>query len=183
MIEEIEAACQWWVSQLRKSVNQQAALDAFYSALVKELEDRFKGHWYEENPVKGSGFRSISYDHHLDTVITKAAESAGLKSLEKLFVSARHCVVYVNPGEVKVRNYSVGNGNSTLDLVFKRNSNSHSNSNVVNGTSSNGSSSSPSGSASGSAPSSPNTPPMSLTSPCKPANGSTSSALSINSPA
>lgn len=83
------------------------------------MTERYTGHWYEEDRLRGSGFRSISFDNRLDPVLVAAAKRAGIDSkllsakeldtdvdkvMVKLLDRARGKIMFINPGEVKVAN-------------------------------------------------------------------------------
>eukprot|EP00475_Leptophrys_vorax_P028720 TRINITY_DN4175_c0_g2_i1.p1 TRINITY_DN4175_c0_g2~~TRINITY_DN4175_c0_g2_i1.p1 ORF type:complete len:356 (+),score=54.82 TRINITY_DN4175_c0_g2_i1:213-1280(+) len=75
----------------------------FKTALLAQIAKKFADHWYPEAPLKGSAFRSISFSVRMDPLLKKAGESIGLQNLEKMLLSARNCTMFVNPGEVVIR--------------------------------------------------------------------------------
>jgi len=102
MKEEIEAAANWWSSQLAKKVSSPDIVKAFHRALVEELTTQYTGHWYEKDPQRGSGYRSLSFDQRLDPLLVRAGKKAGLQNLESSLADARCSIMFVNPGLVKV---------------------------------------------------------------------------------
>lgn len=104
MKEEIEAAALWWVRQLEKTTSNRQALEIFKKTMEKIMQERYTGHWYEEDRARGSAYRSISYDNRMDPIILMSAKTAGIESIEEHLEQARHKIMFVNPGEVKVTN-------------------------------------------------------------------------------
>eukprot|EP00455_Lapot_gusevi_P053066 TRINITY_DN81_c0_g2_i5.p1 TRINITY_DN81_c0_g2~~TRINITY_DN81_c0_g2_i5.p1 ORF type:complete len:217 (+),score=24.14 TRINITY_DN81_c0_g2_i5:123-773(+) len=119
MIEEVEAASDWWCNQLRRSVQSNELVEAFRRSLTDLILRRFQGHWYEDNIQRGSGFRSICFDNKMDPLISRAAESVGIQKIETLLNHTRHLMMFVNPGEVKLMNLA-GNHRSKSLLIFQR---------------------------------------------------------------
>ena len=76
------------------------SVDRFSQALARELTSKFTGHWYEDEPARGSGFRAVSNDHRLDSLVVRAGESANIMNVDKLLQHTRGCIMFVNPGVV-----------------------------------------------------------------------------------
>lgn len=72
--------------------------------MIKELTNRYKGHWYEEDPLRGSAYRSLTYDHRLDSLFIKIAFQLGIdqQKMEQALSTARFSVMFVNPGHVRI---------------------------------------------------------------------------------
>ncbi len=89
------------------------------------MTEKYAGHWYTNNCERGSGYRSVSFDHRLDPCLLKAAKNAGievvggymcvyvcvceieslvrtggllLQTIEKLLEHSRGKIMFVNPG-------------------------------------------------------------------------------------
>jgi hypothetical protein len=108
--------------------------NSFKTSLLAEISRKFADHWYPDSPIRGSAFRSISFSTRLDPLLKKAGESVGLQvrdlqlqtiddllmlsrvsqNVEKMLLSARNCTMFVNPGEVIVRQ-----GKDNVFVVFK----------------------------------------------------------------
>jgi hypothetical protein len=75
--------------------------------MARLLTAKFTGHWYPEDPARGSGFRAIANDCRLDALFAVAAREAGLPDIERLLHHTRPSIMFVNPGVVKVRNLAL----------------------------------------------------------------------------
>lgn len=105
MKSEIEAACEWWTQQVQNHLSKQQK-ENFKQSLQEELCNKVKNHWYEQEPLRGSGYRSILVDDiQTDTVLTKACISAlgQVKAKNLLLVLPRNVVMFVNPGRVSLK--------------------------------------------------------------------------------
>jgi len=95
MIQEVKAAVEYW-GQFVPEVQR----DAFLKHLSAELTIEYQKHWHETEPHRGSAFRSIKCDGYgVDPRLTKVAESSGVQKA----AFPKNVVMWVNPGEVKVR--------------------------------------------------------------------------------
>ena len=72
MYEEVNAAAIWWTNQLKLPA---ALLKSFHNALSDEMLNRFTGHWYEDDRLRGSAYRSVSYLRRMDGMLCRAAQS------------------------------------------------------------------------------------------------------------
>jgi hypothetical protein len=104
MLEEVTEAAKWWKLRLPSSIAAHMA-EKFQQQLIKLLTQKYDGHWHPKDRGRGSGFRTLSYDHRIDPILLQASEAAGIKNIERLLESSRF-IMFVNPGEVKVKNVS-----------------------------------------------------------------------------
>jgi hypothetical protein len=104
MKKEIKAASSWWRGQLAKKITVVKQLEEFQKHFEDMLQSRYEGHWYVSDPLRGSAFRSISFDQRLDPLLTRTARTAGIENIEILLSHVRYQVMFVNPGCVKVCN-------------------------------------------------------------------------------
>jgi len=119
----VSSAALWWTNQLKKKVpNSPQILQAFKEALENEMFLRFEGHWYEDDSQRGSAYRSVSFDNRLDSVLSRAARTVGIKTVEKLLSHTRYHIMFVNPGEVKVQNGTRLGPLPSFKLVYKKGS-------------------------------------------------------------
>jgi BTG family protein len=107
MRSEVSTAAQWWADALR-NVDVSAKF-AFAQCLTNILVDRFAAHWYVDNPVKGSAYRSIMYDPDysvIDDALLVAGEHAGINHLPTILASSVESGVrmWIDPDEVTVEN-------------------------------------------------------------------------------
>lgn len=94
---EVKIASNWWTSKIDRVTHKQAY--TFRLALEGLIFGRIYNHWYPENPAKGSGYRAIINDYHVDQLLKIACKSAGFHH-SKL---PGQCVLLINPGSVKIR--------------------------------------------------------------------------------
>merc|ERR1711998_187700 len=94
---ETSAAAEFWGRFVPESQRV-----VFQYQLAQLLAREFQKHWHEEEPHRGSGFRSIKCDGYgLDSKLAKVMASVGISADSTSFPS--NVVMWVNPGEVKVR--------------------------------------------------------------------------------
>jgi hypothetical protein len=96
---EAKAAAAWWINKLQlKGVHPQTR-KVFEENFVEEVFNRCAGHWYPTDPKRGSGYRSVISDAHIDPILLKACHAARLDPA----VLPREFVQLISPGEVRVR--------------------------------------------------------------------------------
>ena len=96
---EAKAAASWWMNKLQlKGVHPQTR-KVFEENFVEEVFNRCAGHWYPTDPKRGSGYRSVISDAHIDPILLKACQAARLDPS----VLPREFVQLISPGEVRVR--------------------------------------------------------------------------------
>ena len=98
--EEIGVAAQWWTREMRQQDLHHSEVSAFENALRSELLKRCEGHWYPEEPLRGSGHRCVINDFSVDPLIVAAAESVRIRNISSRLPRA---VMWLNPGSVKVK--------------------------------------------------------------------------------
>lgn len=124
MLEEIEAAAEWWASHLREPVKQDMgdvvgnAIMAIWEPLVERptesqvrefktnlkaiLAELFRGDsWKPEQPEWGSSYRCIHSDYDAGPEVRAAAYMARIYETRTLFPIKSY--MWVNPGKVTVR--------------------------------------------------------------------------------
>eukprot|EP00823_Brevimastigomonas_motovehiculus_P004794 TRINITY_DN327_c0_g1_i1.p1 TRINITY_DN327_c0_g1~~TRINITY_DN327_c0_g1_i1.p1 ORF type:complete len:202 (+),score=25.97 TRINITY_DN327_c0_g1_i1:23-628(+) len=111
MKDEIAIGVNFWIDILKQYFknNQMAepsvSITKFHDSLFSSLAQKYKNHWYEDNPSKGCGYRCVSYDACLDSILSASCKVAGFsESPEKLFLAAKYHILFINPGQVKVTN-------------------------------------------------------------------------------
>lgn len=105
---EVNVAVDWWVLQLTGAMMNMhtsgpAVAKCFERSLRESLHTKYRGHWHEHQPSLGSGYRSLSYGVHMDPMLQKAGNDAGISDLEKWLQSTRHKVMFVDPRLVRIR--------------------------------------------------------------------------------
>ena len=88
---ECSAAAKWIASHVQTS--EQGKLE---SCIAEVLAERYSGHWYPDEPHRGSGFRAISCSvHGLDQLLVKAAQRAKQDPKKLLDILVTHLEVIV----------------------------------------------------------------------------------------
>lgn len=100
MLEEVSKASCWWRLKIRSDGIPLQSLDSFEESLRRMLLQKYEKHWFVHEPMKGCGFRSLSYDVVVDPLLLKASEAAGIVDIATRLPRA---IMFVNPGQVKVR--------------------------------------------------------------------------------
>lgn len=103
--KEIEAASIWWTSQIERHIPKSKA-DKFKTLLQHHLLQKISGHWYEHDPLRGSGYRSILVDElQTDRTLLRVALECGddVYRVVKKILPKRPVVMWINPGYVSVR--------------------------------------------------------------------------------
>ena len=99
---ECSAAAKWLADHA-----QPADAAKLATTIAEVLAERYSGHWYVDEPHRGSGFRALSCSTYvgLDRLLLKAAERAGIDPQKWHSALAKSGVqtVWVNPGEVKAQ--------------------------------------------------------------------------------
>ena len=105
MLEETNAAATWIGSLLDSAKVPAYQRNAFIQALSTELTQVYRGHWYEDTPVRGQAYRSIRVDlkyGHLDAPVRNAAIAVGLGNTTGVFkLEGDTMTVFVDPFEVE----------------------------------------------------------------------------------
>ncbi len=108
---EIQHAVDWWTSQLRSNMPKSDTTDQFLEGFQQKLSEilykKFENHWYETEPMRGSGYRSVLSDSvQKDSILLKAfKETQHLYKEDASFESLlpNDCVMFINPDRVVVK--------------------------------------------------------------------------------
>mmetsp|Transcript_36797 Transcript_36797/g.115040 ORF Transcript_36797/g.115040 Transcript_36797/m.115040 type:complete len:172 (-) Transcript_36797:1225-1740(-) len=96
--EEACAAARWWAEKLRQQ--DQSSSNGFEHALRGLILSRCRGHWYPQDPLRGSGFRSIVNDVSTDPILLAAGEATRIRDIRSRLPQG---VMWINPKTVKVK--------------------------------------------------------------------------------
>ena len=124
MKQEIQSAANFLVDLLTSSAHNlvigERQLESFKVAVVKVLRQRYRGHWFPENPFKGSGYRCIRINTKMDPIIAQAVEMCGLSSdlIHQAFPS--ELTVWIDPREVS---YRIGDESGNICMLYEHKSN------------------------------------------------------------
>jgi len=123
MRDEIAAAVLFITRLLKKNENlSPGQIEAFSNRLSSVMLDRFRDHWYNEEPRKGQAYRCIRVNHSepADPTINLAANACGLHYYDLNLPT--ELTVWVDPTEVTCRLGEIKA--SECILLSKRNENS-----------------------------------------------------------
>ena len=98
--DEAAVASKWWASRLRQHDLSQSEVIAFEQALRRGIINRCETRWYPDEPLRGSGLRSIINDLTIDPLLVEAAATARIRDIRSRLPQA---VLWVNPSSVKVK--------------------------------------------------------------------------------
>ncbi|KAM3869104.1 protein BTG3 [Diretmus argenteus] len=78
-------------------------IDLFVERLAVALQEKFRGHWYPDNPSKGQAFRCIRVNrfHRQDPELLRACQESGVQYSD--LGLPRELTLWVDPGEVCCR--------------------------------------------------------------------------------
>jgi hypothetical protein len=103
MKNEILAAATWWGKQIVDKVSDQQ-LTNFVDLLGRELELRIAGHWYEDEPIRGSGYRALLVDDvQTDEILLRVAKTCGISKTLFEETLPRPVVMFIDPQRVCVK--------------------------------------------------------------------------------
>ncbi|XP_028322559.1 protein BTG3-like isoform X2 [Gouania willdenowi] len=96
------AAVMFFLKRLVKMMNKVEAekIDLFAERLAVALQEKFKGHWYPENPSKGQAYRCIRVNefHRHDPELLRACRESGVQYSD--LGLPWELTLWVDPGEV-----------------------------------------------------------------------------------
>lgn len=116
-IPEIQVAVKFIVSCMYGKLPRRRA-DLFAEELSAAIQTKFQGHWYADQPTKGSAYRCLHFtSKEVDPVFNKASESAGIAFSEISTYIPSELSVWVDPGEVS---YQIGE-KGTQSVLYRRN--------------------------------------------------------------
>ena len=103
MREEIAAAVVFITRMVKKNEDlNKDQIENFKNKLTELLVDKFKNHWYKDNPHKGQGYRCIRVNEMgQDPVLSRAASDSGLKYSDLKLPP--ELTLWVDPDEVCCR--------------------------------------------------------------------------------
>lgn len=99
---EIQVAVQFIISFLSGKFTKEKENNLMIQ-LRKLLTKKFEGHWYPEKPSKGSAYRCLSIENHLDAVIIKAAKHSGIDISALSMHLPKRLDLWIDPAEVSYR--------------------------------------------------------------------------------
>ncbi|XP_061740520.1 protein Tob2 [Nerophis ophidion] len=112
---EVKVALNFIVSYLYNKLPRRRA-DLFGEELEKILVSRFEGHWYPEDPLRGSAFRCLHLGAPRDPVVELAAKRSGLDTDEVRANVPEELSVWIDPFEVS---YQIGENGGVKVLYLE----------------------------------------------------------------
>ncbi|KAH3872040.1 protein Tob1-like [Dreissena polymorpha] len=115
---EVNVALNFVISYLYNKLPRRR-VDLFGTELEKGLKKKFEGHWYPNQPMKGSGFRCVRISGpEMDPVIIKSACEVGLDLEEMKAYIPNELTLWIDPNEVS---YRIGEKGQVKILYSDRN--------------------------------------------------------------
>lgn len=116
-IPEIQVAVKFIVSCMYGKLPRRRA-DVFAEELSVAIQTKFQGHWYADQPTKGSAYRCLHFtSKEVDPVFQKASEASNIPFSEVSTYIPSELSVWVDPGEVS---YQIGE-KGTQSVLYRRN--------------------------------------------------------------
>jgi len=142
MKTETESAANFLVNLLRMRSGDlgEERLGELRDALVKVMRARYEGHWHEDAPPKGCGYRCVRVNTRMDPMVEEAARLCDIDREVVKQGLPTELTVWVDPGEVAYRfgedygSYCVlwnsdSNGDKAWESTVNSNNSNNSNSN------------------------------------------------------
>lgn len=101
MKDEIKCAVKFAANICQQDLDSNDRQKAFCDELTTRLQQRFTGHWFESNPIRGQAFRCIHQNspRASDPAVVAACKAAGV-SLQK---APKEWTIWIDPGDVCAR--------------------------------------------------------------------------------
>lgn len=94
-------------------------MDLFGTEIENGLKKKFEGHWYPDQPMKGSGYRCVRVSgEKIDPVIIQAATSVGVNLDEMKEYMPQELTLWIDPNEVS---YKIGEKGQVKILYSDKN--------------------------------------------------------------
>ena len=98
--EEVHHAAHWWSLKMVQHDLANSEVQAFEHAVRSALRSKCNGHWYPNDPMRGSGYRSLVNDLSTDPIFLAAAAEVRIQNIGNRLPKG---VMWVNPCSVKVQ--------------------------------------------------------------------------------
>ena len=115
---EINVALNFVISYLYNKLPRRR-VDLLGTEIENGLKKKFEGHWYPDQPMKGSGYRCVRVSgEKIDPVMIKAATSVGVSLEEMTEYMPLELTLWIDPNEVS---YKIGEKGQVKILYSNRN--------------------------------------------------------------
>jgi hypothetical protein len=124
-IPELIAAATFWARHLALCVKTatHTQIKSFRDTLLDGIKKRVEGHWYDDDPTKGQGYRALICAESIDRLLLEAAKQAQLSvDFRKLFPN--EVVMYIDPGNVSVKYFTPNSRNCQVQIIYPANTSS-----------------------------------------------------------
>lgn len=102
MHTEVQVALKFVISFLYNKLPRRR-VNLFGEELDNALKDKFQGHWYPDQPFKGSAYRCLKITDPSDPVLNRAARESGNPLPDIIENMPADLAVWIDPGEVSYR--------------------------------------------------------------------------------
>ena len=99
---EIDVATNFLLSFAYSKIPR-AQADNFKREFTRTLLNLYSGHWYPNNPSRGSAYRSLSVSDRMDPSIQRAASSSGIDLIMLREHLPKNMTMWIDPYEVSYR--------------------------------------------------------------------------------
>ncbi|KJE92856.1 hypothetical protein CAOG_03747 [Capsaspora owczarzaki ATCC 30864] len=121
MMVELNCAADFLCNFLKAKLPRED-IDNFHQQFVHVLKQRYQSHWYNETPIRGSAYRSMTcgrehFQKHksfLDPLLIQIVKTCNIRNIEQYF--PENFTLWVDPGEVS---YRIGELGSICDYYSK----------------------------------------------------------------
>jgi len=117
----ITIGIKWWKENLDQSLPSQIC-NMFEACLYKYIVKKYSNHWFINNPLKGQGYRSISFDRcgRPDPLLVQVAEELKLE-LQSVFPKyLESCTMWIDPDSVIVKSFWSYSNKATEEILFPK---------------------------------------------------------------
>eukprot|EP01103_Thecamoeba_quadrilineata_P002488 TRINITY_DN1243_c0_g1_i2.p1 TRINITY_DN1243_c0_g1~~TRINITY_DN1243_c0_g1_i2.p1 ORF type:complete len:129 (-),score=17.66 TRINITY_DN1243_c0_g1_i2:45-431(-) len=126
MMKEIKVAARWWASQISRIHLSSRQIKLFETELQRRLFAKYKGHWYNHDPLRGHAYRSILFDpseRRIEDILLEAAQAAQiLEDFEVVLQSlSKGVIMWVDPCSASRRRdswFRVGGPGSSGFVIY-----------------------------------------------------------------
>nr|XP_014294696.1 protein BTG4-like [Halyomorpha halys] len=106
MLQQISAAVGFFLCLIRdKHVYRKDQMDHFRDRLSNKLLEKFRNHWYPNNPIKGNAYRCIriSRSSKREPLLEDCCAACGINYNEFLRRLPPEFTIWIDPNEVSYR--------------------------------------------------------------------------------
>jgi protein Tob/BTG len=102
MLKEISVAMEFLSNYLSNKLPRRR-VEQLLQTLQDQLRAMYEGHWYADDPEKGSGYRCLKFDDSLDPLVRRCAKESGVVTADILHNLPPELHVWIDPDSVCFR--------------------------------------------------------------------------------